>query len=221
MSDLHLESVRHSFRGKPVLNSDYTVFKSGIVTGVVGINGCGKSTLFKILFGTLKADYCRLQYKGKQVKKFFTYPGAVSFLHQDNFLPKYLTIDKLLKISYLNPQKEKSIRKRFQSLLKQRINTLSGGERRMLEIRYILALDRDFVILDEPFIGLEPKGIDESKQLIRECGKSIIISSHLYRDLENELEETFLLVKGNLIKVQSDEELQRYGYLPHKEYSEK
>ena len=91
----------------------------------------------------------------------------------------------------------------------------------MLEIQYIFALERDFLILDEPFIGLEPKGIIETKQLIRDYKHGIIVSSHLYRDLEEELEETLLLINGDLKRVESDDDLQRYGYLPQIEYLEK
>ncbi len=221
MADLHIESVRHSFDGKPILNCNYTIFKSGSVTGIVGLNGCGKSTLFKIIFGTLKADYSRILYKGKQIKTLFINPGVVAFLAQDNFLPRYLTVEKFLKQSHLNPEKEKSIRDRFNPLLKQKINSLSGGERRMLEIQYIFALESDFIILDEPFIGLEPKGVDETKKLIQDCKNGIIISSHLYRDLEEELDETLLLVNGNLIKMESDDDLRCFGYLPKTEYVEK
>jgi ABC-type multidrug transport system ATPase subunit len=139
MSDIILESIRHSYTGKPVLNCNYTVFKSGVVTGVVGINGCGKSTLFKIIFGTLKADYSKILYEGRQIKTLFTSPGALAFLSQDNFLPGYLTIDNFLRLSHLERKKLKLIIDRFKPLLKQKIGTLSGGERRMLEIQYIFA----------------------------------------------------------------------------------
>ena len=221
MVDIHIESIRHSFSGKLILTCNYTIFKSGVVTGVIGRNGCGKSTLFKIIFGTLKADYSRIFYDGNQIKTLFNNPGAVAFLSQNNFLPRFLTIDKFLRQSYLKPEKEMVIRDRYKHLLKQRIHSLSGGERRMLEIQYIFALDRDFIILDEPFIGLEPKGIEETKQLIRDCNNGIIITSHLYKDLAEELEETFLLVNGGFKKVESDDDLRLYGYLPSKEYLEK
>lgn len=216
MSNLCIESIRHSFEGKPVLNCDYTILKSDKVTGIVGINGSGKSTLFKILFGSMKADYSRIQYKGKQITSLFTQSETIAYLSQENFLPISLSIDKFLNISHLNPIKEKIFRDRFKPLLKQKINTLSGGERRVLEIWYIFALEKDFVILDEPFIGLEPKWIEETKVLIRKCNKGIIISSHLYRDLAEELDDTYLLVDGNLKKVESDEDLRLYGYLPAK-----
>ncbi len=214
MVDLYIESVRHSFSGRTVLNCNYTKFKSGLVTGLIGNNGCGKSTLLKIIFGTIKADYSRIHYDGKLIKTLFTTPGAVAFLSQDNFLPSFLTIDKFLRQSYLKAEKEKLIRDRFKSLLKKQINSLSGGERRMLEIQYIFALNCDFIILDEPFIGLEPKGIKETKQLIRDCNNGIIISSHLYRDLAEELDETLLLVNGSFQKVSSDDDLRLYNYLP-------
>ena len=221
MSDLYVESVRHSFSGKSILNCNYTKFKYGAVTGVIGINGCGKSTLFKILFGTLKADYSRILYKDNQVKSLFTHSGSVAFLFQDNFLPRYLSLNKFLKQACLSPEKDSFLRERFKPVIKQKIRTLSGGERRMLEIQYIFALDRDFLILDEPFIGLEPRGIEETKQLIGAYKKGIIISSHLYRDLADELDVTLLLVNGYFVKIESDDDLRKFGYLPRiEEYQE-
>lgn len=214
MCELIIEGIRHSFNNVQIVNCDFTRLEPGKVTGIVGRNGCGKSTLFKSLYGVLNADYHRILYRGKVVKNLYTMKGAAAYLDQDNFLPRFLTIQQFLKISGLTKEKQALLKERFKDLLKSKIISLSGGERRLLEIHYILGLERDFTFMDEPLIGLEPHNTEEVQELIQQHKGGILLTSHLYRDMKDVMENVFLMKHGTLVPVESESDLIKMGYLP-------
>lgn len=214
MSDLVIETISHSFGSKKVVNCGYTHFRFGKVTGLIGRNGEGKSTLLNILYGKLKADYSRILFSNKLIKNIYKHNAVIAYLTQDSLLPYFLKVKKFIKLAAIKQEDKDIMFSRFKKHLNKTIGSLSSGERRLLEIHYILKLNYSFTFLDEPFKALEPKGISEVKELIKNSSKSIIISSHLFNDIQDILDETFLMRNGSLIKIDNYEELVNLGYLP-------
>ena len=91
-----IDSIRKSFEDKQVLTDIYLKCQTGDIIGLLGRNGSGKSTLLKIIFGTLYTDHKHIRFNEELVDKAYTKPGLISFLPQDNFLPRDLTVRKII-----------------------------------------------------------------------------------------------------------------------------
>ncbi|MBI5326280.1 MAG: ATP-binding cassette domain-containing protein [Ignavibacteriae bacterium] len=158
--------------------------EKGKITGLFGINGSGKSTLLKIGIGFLKQDEGIVQinenrfWRKSKMKK----AKMIAYLHQENFLPNDLKVKDIIN-SIRNEQIKTKLLKYdiINSILNNKIYSLSGGERRILEILLVLSLKRDYVFLDEPFTGLSPLNIEQISDIIKNEaaeGKGIIICDH-------------------------------------------
>lgn len=169
---LEADSIRKSFGYNQVLTDVYISCSPGDIIGLLGRNGTGKSTLLKILFGTLHTDYKHITINGKLINQAYKESGLVSYLHQDNFLPKDLTVLKVIElfedqIKMLDFTKDQILC----NLLDTKIGYLSGGESRYFEVKLILCMDSLTALLDEPFNGISPIHIDIVKELIKEQSK--------------------------------------------------
>ena len=190
--------------------------KSGQIIGLLGRNGCGKSTLFKIIFGTLKADYSVLKINERFVKKAFLIPGLIAYMPQSSFLPRRLTVKQVTQL--FTGQSDSEIFKdpRLKPLLKQRVSHLSGGERRYLELLLILSLPRQFIVLDELFSELEPiykTGCVQRIKAAAQQGVGIIVSDHDYDQIIGLSQPLMLMHGGQTRLLSSAKDLQGY-YLP-------
>jgi ABC-type multidrug transport system ATPase subunit len=138
---LEAVSIRKSFGDKQVLTDIYIGCKTGDVIGLLGRNGIGKSTFFKILFGTLYTDDKHIVINGEHVTQPFKKEGAMGYLYQDNFLPKSLTVKKILNM-FDDELDEPAFHadEVISKILNTRIGELSGGESRYLEVKLILSL---------------------------------------------------------------------------------
>jgi ABC-type multidrug transport system ATPase subunit len=213
------DSIRKSFDNKQILTDIYIKCQTGDIIGLLGLNGSGKSTMLKILYGTLYTDYKHLKINGEIVEKPYTQKKMIGFLHQDNFLPKNLTIKRILSYFNFGPriyefQNDPIISKIYNS----KIQDISGGESRYLEVKLILSLDKKFVFLDEPFNGISPVHTEIIKDLIRCQSKSkgVILTDHDYRNVLDVANKYMMLHDGGLKIVKSKEEFIYWGYLPDK-----
>jgi len=211
------DSIRKSFNEKQVLTDVFLKCQTGDIIGLLGRNGSGKSTLLKIIFGTLHTDYKHITINEVLTDTPFKEPGTISYLPQDDFLPKNLTVKKLITIfnSLLNPEllcQDQIISK----ILETKIRNISGGELRYLEIILILNLDSQFVLLDEPFNGLSPLQIEIVKELIKKTAikKGIILTDHDYRNVLNVANKYLILFDGGIKILNSQEDYAYWGYLP-------
>lgn len=152
MSKLILDSFFFYYPEVKVLKGAYLEIPKKNITCLIGRNGSGKSTLFKIASGQLSADSgitfldkTRLHKKSKSIR--FKYIG---YLPQEPFLPKSLKADQLLEKSLANQDELVA------QLFETKVKNLSAGMQRYLEILFVLSLNREFILLDEPFTGLSP-----------------------------------------------------------------
>jgi len=213
------DSIRKSFGDKQVLTDVYLSCQTEDIIGLLGRNGSGKSTLLKILFGTLYTDYKHILINGEYLDQPFKEKGLISFLHQDNFLPRSMTVKKVLKLFDHKLDDTEFVNDPVLSkVLNTKIGNLSGGESRYLEIKLILNLDSKFVFLDEPFNGISPVHIDIVKDMIRnQAGKKgIVLTDHDYRNVLDVANKYMILFDGGIKILKSKEEFIYWGYLPDK-----
>jgi len=213
------DSIRKSFGEKQVLTDIYLKCQTGDIIGLFGRNGSGKTTLLKILFGTLHTDFKHLIINGELVDKPYLEPGLISYLPQDNFLPRDLTVGQVIDI-YEDQIKasEFSCDQVLSKVFKTKIRHLSGGESRYLELRLILCQDSNIILLDEPFNGISPIHTDLIKEMIREQSfkKGIILTDHDYRNVFDVANKYLLLFDGGIKQIKTQEEFKYWGYIPDK-----
>jgi lipopolysaccharide export system ATP-binding protein len=211
------DSIRKSFGDKQILTDIFMRCLTGDIIGLLGRNGSGKSTLLKILFGTLYTDYKHISINDKIVDQPYKDQGIISFLPQDNFLPKDLTVRKSIEL--FDHQLDKSEFFNDQVLGKvsnTKIRNLSGGESRYLEIKIILSMNTQFVFMDEPFNGISPLHTELVKNMIRlqSDKKGIILTDHDYRNVLDVANRYMILFDGGIKILKSKDEFIYWGYLP-------
>ncbi|MGJ1385635.1 ATP-binding cassette domain-containing protein [Sphingobacterium spiritivorum] len=215
--ELHVDSVQFSYTAsQQLLTGAYLKCRIGDVIGLLGRNGCGKSTFLKIIFGTLKAHNSYILLNGKKVEKTYL-TQKIGYLSQDSFLPsnqkvssliKLLVQDQLFRNTLLNNMK-------IRELKDKKVYQLSGGELRYLEICLLIYQPMDFLLLDEPFTGIEPIYVEEIKQLIIlfKEKKGFVISDHNYRSVLDITTQIILLQNGGCRQINNKRELE-FFYLP-------
>ena len=214
---LEVDSIRKAFGDKQVLTDIALKCQPGDIVGLLGRNGSGKSTLLKIIFGTLFTDYKFIRINDKILDQPFKTKNLISYLNQDNFLPKNITVKQVVEIySDDLDQKEFLEDEVLSKVLGTKIRNLSGGESRYLEVKLILTLDSLFVLLDEPFNGISPLHIEIVKNMIidKSVKKGIILTDHDYRNVLDVANKYYLLFDGGLKPIKTKQDLIDWGYVP-------
>jgi len=223
MVGLHIDSVNKSYRGKLVLSDIYLSCKPGEIVGLLGRNGSGKSTLLKIIFGSVRAENSYIKIDSKRVTKPFENFNKVRYLPQDNYLPKDISLYKIIRL-FGNSLNEQMIRNDplISGILQKTVRQLSGGEKRIIEILLMIYSRSPYILLDEPFNGVAPKNIEEIKSRIRKQSKTkgIILTDHDYRNIVDVSTRILLLFDGGIKKISNMDELKHWGYVPEQKYHE-
>lgn len=216
MSKLHIDSITKSFGEKDILKDIYLSCETGTISGLLGRNGCGKSTLFQIIFGSIKGDTQYIKLNNTILQNQFDRKNRIAYLPQHSFLPKNIKIRKLIDLFCDKENSTKISQSEFiQPFLNETPNTLSGGELRIVEVLLIIYSKAEFILLDEPFHSLSPKVITEIKTIIKQqTNKGFIISDHQYHDVLDISDDIFLLSDGHLKPIKDLTELKRFNYLP-------
>lgn len=217
MHTLEIDSVQKHFGNNLLISDVYLKCKTGEIIGLLGINGSGKSTFLKIIFGILSADYKHIKIDGTVKTKAKELINKISYLDQENFIPKHFLVRKAISLTiekenFANFYEDKMI----QSIAEKKINHLSGGELRYLEIKLLLSNSSKFALLDEPYNGLSPIMVDEINQLILENSshKGIIITDHNYENVIKISTKLILMKEGKILHLKDKNELFEMGYLP-------
>lgn len=217
MSRLHVDSVTKYFGGKHILKDIYIACDTGKITGLLGRNGTGKSTLLKIISGMLKGDSQYIRIDDKVLINQMDRKRRIAYLPQHFFLPQGIKIKNLISLFCNQENVEKLFELEFMKpFLNETCRNLSGGEKKIAEALLILYSDSEFILLDELFNGLSPKTIAEMQRIIKEQSenKGIIISDHHFQEVLDISDEVYLLSDTHLKRIKDFKELQQHNYLP-------
>ena len=210
-----LDNVELNFSGKNILKGIYLKAETGKATGLLGSNGCGKSCLLQILFGSLKAKYKLVRIDNKPILKSLYETKQVKFSPQFNFIPNNIKLKTIFDLYNVKWEDFISDFETVNAPSNSRFKELSGGERRLIETYLVLKSNCDLVLLDEPFSHLAPLYIDTLKKLITEekKNKAILITDHMYRHIIDTSDDIYLLKNGSTKKIEDLEELEVYRYI--------
>jgi lipopolysaccharide export system ATP-binding protein len=212
---LKVDSVQLAFNGRKVLQDIYLDCKPGEIVGLLGRNGCGKSSLLKIIFGTMIPDYKYVSINDRYIKKGYV-NNQIAYLPQHHYLPANIAINKMAPMLVdPNDWKEFATYPTYAAHSRKKPDQLSGGEIRQLEMLMILYSSATYILLDEPFTHISPVQADDFKAILRKRAKTkgLIITDHQYQNILEVSDRIILIENGHTKTISRHEELVTYGYL--------
>jgi lipopolysaccharide export system ATP-binding protein len=223
MLKLQAVELTKSYRGRKVVDGVELEIGQGEVVGLLGPNGAGKTTTFYIIVGLARPDSGRVLLNGDEITDLPMYLRArsgISYLPQEPSVFRQLTCEEnLLAVLETLPLTPEQQRDRVEELLVQmgletvrtsKAYTLSGGERRRLEIARSLTLQPSFVLLDEPFSGIDPLTVKDLQEIIRDLANSgigVLITDHNVRETLNVTDRAYILKSGKIFRKGNPGEL--------------
>ncbi len=223
MLKLQAVELSKSYRGRKVVDDIDLEIRQGEVVGLLGPNGAGKTTTFYILVGLARPDSGRVLLNGDDITDLPMYLRArsgISYLPQEPSVFRQLTVEEnLLAVLETLPLTPEQQRDRLEELLAQmkldavRYNrgyTLSGGERRRLEIARSLVLEPAFILLDEPFSGIDPLTVVDIQKMITDLTKSgigVLVTDHNVRETLSVTDRAYIINDGKIFRSGTPQEL--------------
>ena len=213
---LSASNLAKSFKGREVVRDVSLTIDQGEIVGLLGPNGAGKTTCFYMIVGLIQADSGNVTLQGSDVTELAIHERArhgLSYLPQDSSIFRTLTVEENI-LSILQTRSELSSAERDSKLEKllEEFNithirknkgmSLSGGERRRTEIARTLATDPKFILLDEPFAGVDPISVSDIKAIIQQLkdrGIGILLTDHNVRETLDICEKAYIVSEGQLI----------------------
>ena len=223
MLKLQAVELSKSYRGRKVVDDLDLEISQGEVVGLLGPNGAGKTTTFYILVGLARPDSGRVLLNGDDITDLPMYLRArsgISYLPQEPSVFRQLTVEEnLIAVLETLPLTSEQQRDRLEELLAQmkletvRSNgayTLSGGERRRLEIARSLVLEPAFILLDEPFSGIDPLTVVDIQKIISELsreGIGVLVTDHQVRETLSVTDRAYIVQNGKVLAAGTPAEL--------------
>jgi lipopolysaccharide export system ATP-binding protein len=216
VAQLRANNLAKTYRGRAVVNDVSLTIDSGQIVGLLGPNGAGKTTCFYMIIGIIAADHGTVTINGEDITALAMHERArrgIGYLPQEASIFRKLTVgDNILAILQTRRDLDKSQRLARRDELLEEFNvqhlreslgqSLSGGERRRVEIARALATDPSFIMLDEPFAGVDPISVTDIKQIIihlRDRGIGVLITDHNVRDTLDICEQAYIVGEGRII----------------------
>ncbi|MDA7716650.1 LPS export ABC transporter ATP-binding protein [Flavobacteriaceae bacterium] len=220
---LTAESIYKSYKGRKVVNDISIEVNQGEIVGLLGPNGAGKTTSFYMIVGLIKPDGGKISLESSEITTLPMYRRAqkgIGYLAQEASVFRKLSVEDNLKaVLELTTLSKEEQSAKMESLLdefnlnkirKSRGDLLSGGERRRTEIARALATDPKFVLLDEPFAGVDPIAVEDIQKIISHLKKrniGILITDHNVQETLAITDRTYLMFEGNILKSGKPEDL--------------
>jgi lipopolysaccharide export system ATP-binding protein len=215
MSELIVENLRKSFKSRTVVQDISLRLKSGEVVGLLGPNGAGKTTSFYMIVGLVALDAGRILLDGKDLSRLPIHMRArmgLSYLPQEPSIFRKLSVsENILAVLQLQNISEADMQEKLESLLEElhithiRDNpavSLSGGERRRVEIARCLATNPSFILLDEPFAGIDPIAVIDIQKIIRFLSArniGVLITDHNVRETLGICDHAYIINDGHVL----------------------
>jgi lipopolysaccharide export system ATP-binding protein len=213
---IQTEKLVKSYKGRKVVRQVEITVKPGEIVGLLGPNGAGKTTSFYMIVGLVRPTSGKVFFKGKDVTSVPMYKRArmgMGYLSQEPSIFRKLTVrENVMSILETLPISGKERNKRLEFLLdelkighlsKQKAYTLSGGERRRLEITRALVTNPSIILLDEPFSGVDPLAVHDVQDIVRDLkakGLGVLITDHNVRETLAVVDRAYLLCEGQVLR---------------------
>ena len=220
---LQSKNLIKTYGSKNVVNGVSVEVNQGEIVGLLGPNGAGKTTNFYMIVGLVKPDGGTVYLDGKEITKLPMYKRAqlgVGYLPQEASVFRDLSVeDNVMAILEMTKLSKKEQKEKLESLLEEfglnRVRTnmgkvLSGGERRRVEIARALATEPNFILLDEPFAGVDPIAVEDIQAIVaklRTRNIGVLITDHNVQETLSITDRAYLLFEGKLLKQGTAEDL--------------
>jgi lipopolysaccharide export system ATP-binding protein len=221
MSTLRTENLVKIYRKRQVVNDVSIRVNQGEIVGLLGPNGAGKTTTFYMIIGFIKPDLGRVLIDDQPITHLPMYKRAqngIGYLSQEPSVFRKLTAEQnILAILEMQKKDKKEREEKLKALLteldiahlaKNKAYTLSGGERRRLEITRALVNEPRFMLLDEPFSGIDPikvEGIQKIVYQLKDKGLGVLITDHNVRETLSITDRAYIMCEGEILKSGSAE----------------
>ena len=212
---LESKDLTKAYGDRTVVNGVGLEVKRGEIVGLLGPNGAGKTTTFYMIVGIVAPDRGKITFDNQDITRLPIHKRArcgISYLAQENSAFKKLTVEEnIMAILETLPFSRTERKRRLQSLLeelniahlaKNRAYTLSGGERRRLEITRALVTNPSFILLDEPFSGIDPIVVAEAQEIIKDLknkGLGVLLTDHNVRETLAITDRAYLIADGKIL----------------------
>lgn len=213
---LHTKEIKKSYKGRDVVKGVTVEVNQGEIVGLLGPNGAGKTTSFYMIVGLVKPDSGQVFLDDTEITSFPMYKRSqmgLGYLPQEVSVFRKLSVeDNILSILEMTDMNKQERLERLEQLLdefslnhvrKNLGNRLSGGEKRRTEIARALATNPKFVLLDEPFAGVDPIAVEDIQSIVSELKKrniGILITDHNVQETLSITDRAYLLFEGNILK---------------------
>jgi len=220
---LRAEDLTKSYKGREVVKNVTVEVEQGEIVGLLGPNGAGKTTCFYMIVGLIKPNGGKIFLDNNEITKYPMYKRAqngIGYLAQEASVFRKLSVeDNILSVLQLTSLSKNEQKEKMESLIdefglghirKNRGDLLSGGERRRTEIARALATDPHFILLDEPFAGVDPVAVEDIQRIVARLTTKnigILITDHNVQETLAITDRTYLMFEGSILKHGVPEEL--------------
>ncbi len=209
------EKLVKAYHGRRVVNEVSIHVNAGEVVGILGPNGAGKTTTFYMIMGLIRPDSGQIHFRGYDISQVPMYKRArmgMGYLSQEPSIFRKLTVEEnimaiLETLDITRAERKKRLGELLDELeltrlAKQKAMTLSGGERRRLEITRAMVTNPSFILLDEPFSGVDPLAVYDVQQIIyrlKERNLGILITDHNVRETLSVVDRAYIMTQGQIL----------------------
>jgi len=220
---LETKGLAKSYDGRKVVDGVGFSIKRGEIVGLLGPNGAGKTTIFYMIVGIIASEGGKISFDQKEITRLPIHERCrlgMGYLPQDESIFRKLTVQEnimaiLETLNLTKREREKRLEKLLNELnitylAKNKAYTLSGGERRRLEITRALVTNPSFILLDEPFSGIDPIIVAEAQEIIKELkakGLGILLTDHNVRETLSITDRAYLIAEGKILISGTADEL--------------
>ena len=215
MHSIEVSGLKKNYSGKPVVSDISLSFSSGEIVGLLGPNGAGKTTTFYMILGLITPDAGDIYLDGEILNKYPMYKRArkgIGYLPQEASIFRKLKVEDNIKAVIEITDTNKSTKQEKLERILQEFNLtsiaksygyhLSGGERRKVEIARAIAVDPVFILLDEPFAGIDPLAVNDLQKTLRQLtakGIGLVITDHNVRETLSITDRAYIISDGQIL----------------------